>query len=515
MRSKKRWAAFLLCAAMVLPAEVYAKELNTGREMMTTEEGQTQIGLEMTSQIEGNESDVLLYRAGETKNLLLNFTNTGNTPLTCVNVTPRVKANTDAWPFEIENKNYTQTVDAIAPGETKAVSYAFTARQDVVSRYYKLKFDLTCAEGTISEQSVFLKTDVKEENQNQQDPGQQKPNQQDQGSGEQNGSVSYPYDAGGVYNGGEVVSGGGETKTGVPRVIVSGFNTDPAEIPAGSNFNLIVHLQNTSQDTAVSNMLFEFNAPAEGAESSGAAPAFLPVSGSSSVYLDHIPAGGTKDIAIALNARADLLQKPYSIELSMKYQDGNATQYEGHAALAIPIKQAARFEFSEVEVSSPEIAVGDEANIMCNIYNLGRTKLYNVKAKFEGEGIKGKEVFVGHVESGSSAAIDGMVTGEKETTGDGRMKMIVTYEDEAGASYSTEQEFQLLVTPKQEDAGMVFNPETEPEKKGFPILPVGIAVVILAGGIAAIIIVKKKKQRKLQEEEESLADEFDRLTEDE
>ena len=73
MRSKKRWAAFLLCAAMVLPAEVYAKELNTEKEMMTTEEGQTQIGLEMTSQIEGNESDVLLYRAGETKKLLLNL----------------------------------------------------------------------------------------------------------------------------------------------------------------------------------------------------------------------------------------------------------------------------------------------------------------------------------------------------------------------------------------------------------------------------------------------------------
>ena len=105
--------------------------------------------------------------------------------MTCVNVTPRVKANTDAWPFEIENK-YTQTVDAIAPGETKAVSYAFTARQDVVSRYYKLKFDLTCAEGTISEQSVFLKTDVKEENQNQQDPGQQSLTSKTREGGEQN-----------------------------------------------------------------------------------------------------------------------------------------------------------------------------------------------------------------------------------------------------------------------------------------------------------------------------------------
>ena len=40
---------------------------------MTTEEGQTQIGLEMTSQIEGNESDVLLYRAGETKKFIIKF----------------------------------------------------------------------------------------------------------------------------------------------------------------------------------------------------------------------------------------------------------------------------------------------------------------------------------------------------------------------------------------------------------------------------------------------------------
>ena len=513
MRIRKRWAALLLCAVMAIPAGVYAKEMETEGEAVTAEDGkeQTQVGLEMTSQIEGAEGDVLLYRAGETKNLLLNLTNTGSTAITNLNVTPKVKASTEAWPFEIENKNYTQIVDAIAPGETKTVSYTFTARTDVTSRYYKLKFDLACEEGALPEQNVFLKTDVAEgqQNEEQQSPGGEIPE-----GGGSDGMGGYPYDAGGVYNGGEVVSGG-EAKTGVPRVIVSGFNTDPAEIPAGSNFNLIVHLKNTSQDTAVSNMLFEFTAPAEGAESSGAAPAFLPVSGSSSVYLDQIPAGGTKDIAIALNARADLLQKPYSIELSMKYQDGNATQYEGHAALAIPVKQAARFEFSELEISSPEIAVGDEANVMCNIYNLGRTKLYNVKARFEGEGIKAKEVFVGHVESGSSAAIDGMVTGEKETTGDGRMMMIVSYEDEAGASYSTEQEFQLLVTAEPEEAAMPLDPEMEPEEKGFPVIPVVIAAVVLAGIILSVIIFKKKKQRRLQEEEESLADEFDRLTEDE
>ena len=58
--------------------------------------------------------------------------------------------------------------------------------------------------------------------------------------------------------------------------------------------------------------------------------------------------------------------------------------------------------------------VGSEVNVMCNLYNMGRIKLYNVKAKFEGEGIKSKEIFVGNVESGATASIDGMITGESE-----------------------------------------------------------------------------------------------------
>ena len=77
----------------------------------------------------------------------------------------------------------------------------------------------------------------------------------------------------------------------------------------------------------------------------------MPASGSSSIYLDGIPAGGTKDISIDLNARADLVQKPYSIAMSMKYEDGNATQFESASSLAIPVKQAARFELSDIEVA--------------------------------------------------------------------------------------------------------------------------------------------------------------------
>ena len=98
-------------------------------------------------------------------------------------------------------------------------------------------------------------------------------------------------------------------------------------------------------------MLFELQAPTEGTDEQTSAPAFLPTSGSNSIYLNGIKADGTADISITLNAKADLLQKPYSINLSMKYEDSQATQIESSSSISIPVKQDARFEFSEFEIS--------------------------------------------------------------------------------------------------------------------------------------------------------------------
>ena len=64
-------------------------------------------------------------------------------------------------------------------------------------------------------------------------------------------------------------------------------------------------------------MLFNLNAPTEGKDEQTMAPAFLPTSGASSIYLDGIAANGTADISIQLNAKADLLQKPYSIDMGL------------------------------------------------------------------------------------------------------------------------------------------------------------------------------------------------------
>ena len=83
-------------------------------------------------------------------------------------------------------------------------------------------------------------------------------------------------------------------------------------------------------------------------------------------YLDSIPAGGTKDISIELNARADLVQKPYSISMSMKYEDSAAAQYEAQSSLAIPVRQEARFEFSKMQIAPDTVSVVEEVNISCS-----------------------------------------------------------------------------------------------------------------------------------------------------
>ena len=320
-----------------------------------------------------------------------------------------------------------------------------------------------------------------------------------------------------VYSGGSSGSSGSSSDGSVPRVIVTGFDTNPPEVHAGSDFTLTIHLKNTSKKTKVQNMLFELQAPTEGTDEQTSAPAFLPTSGSNSIYLNGIKADGTADISITLNAKADLLQKPYSINLSMKYEDSQATQIESSSSISIPVKQDARFEFSEFEISPQTIEVGGETNVMCSLYNLGRIKLYNAKARFEGNGIKKQEIFIGNVDAGATGSIDAMLQGEKVTNGNSKITMTLSYEDESGNISETTKDFELEVTEAVDDSDMYMNTDGDAEagSSGFPVVPVVVVIVIIAGVVAAVVFVKKKKKKQMLNEEEELLDELDRSSEDE
>lgn len=462
---------------------------------------------------------VQTYQYQKAQDFVLNVANNSDQTLKNIKVEPVLKKNTDKWPFKTEYQSYEASIPELNAGDSGSVKFNFTQRDDAGDKTYRLTFAVT-AENESGEKvyddkvTYSVNTSAKPESQKE----DSKSDNSGQSAGGSNDGGNIDAYAGGVDNGDAVYSGGGGGEASgngsVPRVIVTGFTTNPADVKAGSDFTLTLHLKNTSKSSRVGNMLFELEAPTEGSDEQTTAPAFLPSSGSNSIYLDGIAANGTADISIDLNAKADLVQKPYSINVSMKYEDANASQIEASSSISIPVKQDARFEFSEFEITPESIAIGEEANVSCNLYNLGRIKLYNAKAIFEGEDIKKNETFLGNLEPGSSTSIDVMLEGIQATQGDGQVKMTLSYEDEAGTVSTTEQTFNFTVTEATDDAVVDEMPE-ENAAGGLPIVPIVLVILIIAGIVAAVVIKKKKKSQKLAEEEEDLLDELDGPSEDE
>lgn len=464
----------------------------------------------------GNGQETPQYTAGQQVELTLKVENQGSTAAENVRITPVIDNAAD-WPFEIGSMNYEQNLGSVEAGSTVEAKWSLTVRTDVESKNYKTPFHITYDDGEKEyavDKYIFVKTTAQEK-QEQKEEEKTDTTQDETQSGGTAAVETYTDDSGSVYNG-ETYSSGGSTSANpsVPRVIVTGFATDPGTVNAGNNFRLTIHVKNTSSSTAVSNLLFDLQAPASGSDSAAEAPAFLPASGASSIFLDKIPAGETRDIAIDLNARADLTQKPYSITVSMQYEDGNANQYESSSSVAIPVQQAARFELSDITLSPADITVGDQSNLTCSIYNTGRTKMYNVKASFSGDGISAGDVFVGNLDSGGTGTIDAMLTGESEMLEGTVCKMTISYEDESGNVTTSEEEFSMSVSA---EAAVIATDmaEVEVEQQSFPVVPAVVGIIAVAAVITVVVILRRKKKKLVLSEEEDLVNEVDRFTEDE
>ena len=186
-----------------------------------------------------------------------------------------------SWPFEITSSNYSQTIKDLPGTDTgmsdmdrrREVTWDLKTRSDVGNGYQKISFKIVYRDSEGNSQETTLDTYV-------------------QLSG-----------TAGV---------GADGKASVPRVVVTGFETEPKDVHAGESFMLTLHLKNTSTATSVNNMIFEIVAAVEGKDEDTTYAAFLPTAGSSTIFVDSIGKNGTRDIQIEMEAKADLTQKPYA-----------------------------------------------------------------------------------------------------------------------------------------------------------------------------------------------------------
>lgn len=424
--------------------------------------------------------------AGREVSIVLPVVNMGKTMVTDAVVTPVLSTDTKIWPFEITSSNYSQTIKDLPGTDTgmsdmdrrRELTWTLKTRTDVGNTYQKISFDVRYRDSKGESQSTTLDTYI-------------------QLSG-----------TAGV---------GADGQASVPRVIVTGFETNPETVHAGESFMLTLHLKNTSTATSVSNMIFEIVAAAEGKDEDTTYAAFLPTAGSSTIFVDKIGKNGTKDIQIELEAKADLAQKPYAVDVNMSYEDEHVNAYTNKTSVSIPVKQEARVDISEPEVMPSSIEVGGESNIMFNIYNMGKTKLYNVQVKTDSETLSGGDAFVGNLDSGATGAVDIYATGQSATMDDGTVKLLISYEDETGEATVIEKEINLYVSePMMDDmmgGDMMNDPSMDEPQAGSPVKYI-VAIIIVIGAAAAggIVFYMKRKKKK---EQKSLEDDLLNLDDDE
>ncbi len=428
--------------------------------------------------------------AGQAVSIVLPVVNMGKTMVTDAVVTPVLSTDTTSWPFEITSSNYSQTIKDLPGTDTgmsdmdrrREVTWDLKTRSDVGNGYQKISFKIVYRDSEGNSQETTLDTYV-------------------QLSG-----------TAGV---------GADGKASVPRVVVTGFETEPKDVHAGESFMLTLHLKNTSTATSVNNMIFEIVAAVEGKDEDTTYAAFLPTAGSSTIFVDSIGKNGTRDIQIEMEAKADLTQKPYAVDVNMSYEDEHVNAYTNKTSVSIPVKQEARVDISEPEVMPSSIEVGSESNIMFNIYNMGKTKLYNVQVKTESDTVSGGDAFIGNLDSGATGSVDIYVIGQSATMDEGLIRLQISYEDETGASTVIEKEVSLFVNESMmEDFtgdDMMMGDDSMLDEAGTgstgTYAAVVVGVIVIAGIIGAVIYMKRKKKKEQQRLEEDILDLDDDKTE--
>lgn len=441
----------------------------------------------------GDNVPVAQAKYGEQVTVIVPIYNMGSEWIDDVTVTPTLSSSVKEWPFEIEKTGYSERITEI-PGSAnkdeawlnhREIHYTFTTRQDVLSGYYKLEFNVLYRRNNKSE-TAKLYTFVKTEGA----PGSGSLDGEDDDTG----------------------------KSSTPRIVVTGFETDPKDVFAGDTFMLTIHVKNTSKRTAVSNIQIDLEAAKEGKDDDTLYAAFLPTSGSNSIYIDTIPIGGTADMNIEMTAKADLVQKPYALNVKMDYEDEKYNPYTATSSVSIPVKQEAKFDTSTPEVMPNSITVGGQSNVMFSIYNTGKTTLYNVQVKFEGDSVSGGEAFVGKLEAGATGNVDTMVDGIAPTMDDGKIKVIISYEDDAGNVSIQEKEIELFVSEAvMDDPGMYGDMDEEGmtgEQGGKTGMMIGILAAVVGIIVLMVILLKIRKKKKQKKElEEDLMDISDEISE--
>jgi len=283
-----------------------------------------------------------------------------------------------------------------------------------------------------------------------------------------------------------------EEKKTVPKIIVDNYSFEPTEILAGEDFKLNMSFFNTNSTEPVGNIKVTVSSD-DGT--------FNPVNSSSTFYIENIIPKESVSREMVLNVKSDAAPKTYTLSVNMEYEDSKGNQYTARDVIGVIVQQIPKLVPGEVELY-PETYVGQPVPIYIEFYNMGKSTLYNLMVKAEGNfQVQGSGYYVGNFEPGRSDSFD--VTVIPNAGGAVTGNIIFSFEDAAGKVTEVRKEFTMNVMemPVFEDPGVVFPEGEMPRETGKPgikkiVFIAGGAVLAIAVLVIAIVVRRKIRARK-------------------
>ena len=275
--------------------------------------------------------------------------------------------------------------------------------------------------------------------------------------------------------------------TFAPKIMVKSYKYSKSEIQPGDEVKADIVLLNTSKENTVKNMTIAVTADTE---------SFTLLSQSDSVYIEKLAPQEETTITFSYRVNAKTAAGQYDLELAMDYADGEGNTYSTSGKAKITVQQSSEMQFDDLSFPS-EVVVADVVEAKVQAMNLGRSKIYNVRAEIAADGLKPQgTIFIGDMEAGTAATGSTQVSvsslSGSKLYGNTEGTVTYYYEDESGKEYTEEATFTTTIKSPFSDQ----KEETTPDNTNqwWVIMAVVIGCIAVAAGVIIVRKIHLKKQ---------------------
>lgn len=274
----------------------------------------------------------------------------------------------------------------------------------------------------------------------------------------------------------------GRTPSFAPKIILSSCQFSKDRILCGKKYTAEFLLKNTSTEKAIKNMMVRV-VPGENIELMGK---------TGSTYVKELESGGNCSVPFKFRVNAAAPAGQYSIGVTLDYADSSGNTYTGEETIKVSAEQEVRIGIDPVQIPR-EIQLGDSMVLQTQAVNLGKGKLYNIRAVLEADGLSPvSSAYMGDAEAGVSLSGSMEVVAEglsgDSLYGNTQGKVTFYYEDEGGNEMTQVQDFETaILSPLKGD-------EEEKPADHTDQWWVIMAVIMIFSGVAAVSFFVYKKR---------------------